>query len=257
MVSASSELSLRGRLARSVFWIAWSRGVLQIIGFATTLIVARILMPADYGVMAIASIWTASVGLLAEMGLGAAIVQFRDLGPREINTCFWITMTLATMGFAILALSAPIIACWFDIPRLGDVLPVLALVLPVTACAWSCGFSHGILLSLGASVAWHMVDSLENPALPPAVRVWNGVVRFCTLALMASLVSRLRVAHAKQGETIDALSRRTGNAWDIEKTAVANGFFGPTAFLEGQPIKIALTEPYHSVDLPIPAAAAP
>jgi len=86
MISASSELSLRGRLARSVFWIAWSRGALQVLGFATTLIVARILVPADYGVMAIASVWTTSVGLLAEMGLGAAIIQFRDLGPREINT---------------------------------------------------------------------------------------------------------------------------------------------------------------------------
>jgi len=71
------------------------------------------------------------------------------------------------------------------------------------------------------------------------------------------LVSRLRVAHAKQGETIDALSRRTGNAWDIEKTAVANGLFGPTAFPEGQPVKIALTEPYHSVEPPPSAAATP
>jgi len=43
-------------------------------------------------------------------------------------------MTLSTMGFAILALSAPIIASWFDIPRLGEVLPALAFVLPVTAC---------------------------------------------------------------------------------------------------------------------------
>jgi len=71
-------------------------------------------------------------------------------------------------------------------------------LLPVTACAWSCGFSHGILLSLGGSVAWHMVDSLENPALPPAVRVWNGVLRFGTLALMASLVSRLRISIVRE-----------------------------------------------------------
>ena len=68
-------------------------------------------------------------------------------------------------------------------------------------------------------------------------------------------VSRLRIAHAQKGETIDALSRRSGNAWDIERTAVANGFFGPTLFSEGQLVKIALTEPYHPADLPIPATA--
>ncbi|HYB12390.1 MAG TPA: M48 family metalloprotease [Myxococcota bacterium] len=70
------------------------------------------------------------------------------------------------------------------------------------------------------------------------------------------LVARLRIAHAKQGETIDALSRRTGNAWDIEKTAVANGLFGPVTFSEGQPVKVSLTEPYHPVDLPTSAEAA-
>ena len=70
------------------------------------------------------------------------------------------------------------------------------------------------------------------------------------------LVSRLRIAHANKGETIDALSRRTGNAWDIERTAVANGLFGPIAFPEGQPVKIALTEPYHPTELPTPAQAA-
>ena len=133
-IPASSGLSLRARIARSMFWIAWSRGALQLLSFATTLFVARILAPADYGVMALASLWTACAGMVAEMGLGAAIIQFRDLTRREIDTCFWITMILATVGFAALALAAPMIARWFDVPRLAEVLPVLALVLPITAC---------------------------------------------------------------------------------------------------------------------------
>jgi O-antigen/teichoic acid export membrane protein len=126
--------SLKERVARSMFWIAWSRGVAQVLSFATTLLVARILVPADYGVMALASVLTGSVGLVAEMGLGAAIIQFRDLERREIDTCFWITMTLAAVGWAALSLSAPIIAAWFDVPSLAQVLPVLALVLPLTSC---------------------------------------------------------------------------------------------------------------------------
>src|SRR5439155_9168711 len=127
-------LSLRARVSRSMFWIAWSRGVLQALYFATTLLVARILVPADYGVMALASIFTASVGMIAEMGLGAAIIQFRDLERPEIDTCFWITMTLATISWAVLSFSAPLIAGWFGVPLLADVLPVLALVLPLTGC---------------------------------------------------------------------------------------------------------------------------
>jgi O-antigen/teichoic acid export membrane protein len=135
MMLGSEGSSFRTRIARSIFWLVWSRGVLQVLSFATTLLVARILVPADYGVMALAGFWTGSVAILAEMGLGAAIIQFRDLDQREIDTCFWITMTLAAIGFAGLALGAPSIARWFDVPRLAEVLPVLALVLPLTACS--------------------------------------------------------------------------------------------------------------------------
>jgi len=134
MTLASGNPSIRARVARSIFWIAWSRGVLQLLGFATTLVVARILVPADYGVMALAAIWTESVGMLAEMGMGAAIIQLRDLDRREIDTCFWVTMSLACLFCGALALAASMIAGWFEAPRLADVLPFVALSLPLTAC---------------------------------------------------------------------------------------------------------------------------
>jgi O-antigen/teichoic acid export membrane protein len=59
--------------------LAWSRGAIQLLSFVTTVLVARILVPADFGVMAIASVFIAASGVLAEMGLGTAIVQFPDL----------------------------------------------------------------------------------------------------------------------------------------------------------------------------------
>ena len=129
----SEGLPLRARIARSMFWITWSRGLLQVLSFVTTLLVARILVPADYGVMALAGFWTGIAGILADMGVGSAIIQFRDLSKREIDTCFWITMTLAVGCSAVLSLSAPLIARWFMVSRLADVLPVLSLVLPFTA----------------------------------------------------------------------------------------------------------------------------
>ena len=126
--------NLRERLAHSIFWLAWSRGALQLFSFATTVLVARRLVPADYGVMALAGMFIAMAGVLAEMGLGAAIVQFRDLDRRDLDTCFWITVTLATLIYAVLALSASVIAGWFAVPDLAKVLRVLALGLPLNAC---------------------------------------------------------------------------------------------------------------------------
>jgi O-antigen/teichoic acid export membrane protein len=109
MMFSSAGVSFRTRIARSIFWLARSRGVLQVLSFATTLIIASILVPDDYGVMALAGVWTGSIVMLAEMGLGAGIIQFRDLDRREIDTGLWIAMTLAIVGCSILLISAPVI----------------------------------------------------------------------------------------------------------------------------------------------------
>jgi diguanylate cyclase (GGDEF)-like protein len=66
-------------------------------------------------------------------------------------------------------------------------------LIPVAACAWWGGFSHGILLALTCSLAWHVVDVMGYPDASAAVGVWNGVVRFGTFALVSSLVSRLHI----------------------------------------------------------------
>jgi hypothetical protein len=59
------------------------RAVLQSPFFANALRVARLLVPSAYRVMALASIWTSSVGRVEQTGLEWAIIQFRDLDWRE------------------------------------------------------------------------------------------------------------------------------------------------------------------------------
>jgi diguanylate cyclase (GGDEF)-like protein len=71
-------------------------------------------------------------------------------------------------------------------------------LIPVAACAWWGGFSHGILLALAASLAWCLVDALENPLLPLVAELWNGITRFGTLSLTASLVSRLHTGMIRE-----------------------------------------------------------
>ena len=64
-------------------------------------------------------------------------------------------------------------------------------LVPVAVCAWCGGFSDGALLSLAAAAAWHTTDLFEDPSLPSAVRMWNGVIRFGSLVLISSMVARL------------------------------------------------------------------
>src|SRR5207249_2204737 len=110
---------VKERLASSVFWITWSRGVGQLVSFLSTLLVVRLLSPADYGLMAMAGIWTGILSLLNEMGMGAAIVQFQELEDDELNSCFWLTMSVAVLGYLALYLAAPSLETWFSTPMVA------------------------------------------------------------------------------------------------------------------------------------------
>jgi teichuronic acid exporter len=124
---------MKERIAKSIFWMFWSRGGVQLISFVSTLIVMRLLSPSDYGLMALAGIWIATIAMLAEMGFGAAIIQFRDLDEGELSACFWLMMTVAILGYGALVLASQRIADWFGTPELAAVLRVVGLSLPLSA----------------------------------------------------------------------------------------------------------------------------
>jgi diguanylate cyclase (GGDEF)-like protein len=102
--------------------------------------------------------------------------------------------SLLTLG-ALLAVVLTALLDYETGPALSLCIFYLA---PVAACAWWCGYSHGILLSLAGAVAWSVVDSLENPSFPAVVALWNGVVRFGMLVITSSLVSRLHAGAQRE-----------------------------------------------------------
>lgn len=57
--------------------------------------------------------------------------------------------------------------------------------------------------------------------------------------------TRLRIVSARSGESLAQLSKRTGNAWNIQQTAVMNGIFADSTLEKGQLIKIAVSRPYR------------
>lgn len=124
---------MKDRIAKSFFWIVWSGGARQIVSFLSTILVMRLLSPADYGLIALTGIWIIPLGFLAELGLGAGIVQYPSLEDRELNACFWLSTSIAVAGYLGLLVASPAIASWFASPTLSDVLRVAGLSLPLTA----------------------------------------------------------------------------------------------------------------------------
>ena len=124
--------SIKDRVAKSIFWIVWSRGGVQLLSGVSQIFVARFwLEPSDYGLMAIVGVWTTTIGLIAEMGLGTAIIQFKDLTEEELNSCYWLMVVIGVSGYLGLFVSAPFIADWFNSPLLSDLLRFGGLTLPL------------------------------------------------------------------------------------------------------------------------------
>jgi diguanylate cyclase (GGDEF)-like protein len=111
---------------------------------------------------------------------------------------------------------------WLDYRTGPNLSFSIVYLLPVIACAWWAGFPHSILLALAAALTWHTVDAIENPSIPPGASVWNGIVRFGTLALTASLAARLRLGILRERRLArtDALTG-AANARTFYETAAA------------------------------------
>jgi polysaccharide transporter, PST family len=118
---------LEGRVARGLSWTmldVWGREGLNFLVF---LVLANLLLPVDFGLMALASVFVALAQVLADAGLEEALIQRPQLTARQTATAFWTAVTLGlVLTVLLVALAGPISTALGE-PRLGSILQVLAL----------------------------------------------------------------------------------------------------------------------------------
>ena len=114
--------AFRSRMVSGVSWSAMSQVVTQVVAFATTAVLARLLLPAQFGIVGMAALYSGLVQMLAEVGLGAAVIQRRDLGDGDLDTVFWAGVVVGTAACGVSILVAPLAGRFFHNP---DVVPLL------------------------------------------------------------------------------------------------------------------------------------
>lgn len=118
--------SLRGQIARGAGWMVLSRAVDRSMGLISTLVLARLLIPGDFGIVAMSMSVVALIELLSAFNLSLALIQ-RHEPPRELFDTAWTLNLLLAVGCALLmcALAYPA-ALFFREPRLALVILALA-----------------------------------------------------------------------------------------------------------------------------------
>jgi O-antigen/teichoic acid export membrane protein len=110
------------RLAQGVLWTASTRIVANAIALASTLVLARLLTPTDFGLVAIATTAFVIIGALTEMSLAAALIQHPAPDRTHFDTAFTLNAMRASLIAGILALAAHPIAAFYQDERLVAVI---------------------------------------------------------------------------------------------------------------------------------------
>jgi O-antigen/teichoic acid export membrane protein len=113
--------------SRSVLWTALGKGANAGISLLVTALLARLLTPADFGVVAMVVVISGFLNIMAEAGVSTAVVQKRDLSDDALSTLFWIGLGLGCVLAAGLAVASPLIARLFAEPRLTPVVAWLSI----------------------------------------------------------------------------------------------------------------------------------
>lgn len=117
IMTDSSSQQLAQRILRGGLVVMLAKIVIQIMQWAVTLVVARLLLPRDYGVMAIAAILTELAGILATAGFGNALVQRAEVTQKIIAQVFTMSLIFSLLLYAGLWLAIPTMAQYAGSPE--------------------------------------------------------------------------------------------------------------------------------------------
>jgi O-antigen/teichoic acid export membrane protein len=136
------ESDLEQRTITGVMWSAGASVGQQFLNFAVTVVLARLLLPSDFGLVATIAVFTGFVSLFVDFGLGAALIQRPTLTERHRSSAFWMNLTAGLLLAALVAVLAPALARFFNEPR----LTALTLVLSLNFAIGSLGIVQSALL---------------------------------------------------------------------------------------------------------------
>ena len=186
---------MQARVARGVTWTildVWGR---QALNLATFVILANLLVPADFGLVALAAVFVTLAQVVVDQGLGDALIQRRELTPSHMDTAFWASVATGVgLTLAGQLLASPVASALGE-PDLEPILRVLSLTFVIsgmtsiqigllrrqlafrslalrTFVAVSAGGIAGVALAYAHFGAWALVGQQLTAAVVSVLMLW-------------------------------------------------------------------------------------
>lgn len=137
------EGGLKEKTARGLLWGALNSGSTQLLNLIFGIILGRLLTPAEYGIVGVLSIFTLIAGNLQSSGFTQALVNLKAPRNEDYTAVFWFNTLTSFVLYALLFLSAPLIAQFFHQPCLVEVSRFVFLSFVIS----SFGIAHNAYMT--------------------------------------------------------------------------------------------------------------
>lgn len=119
-----------------------SRLSAMLIALISNAIIARLLTPEDYGLVAMASAVIILLNLLKDFGLTTAVIQSPSLSVNQLNSIFWVNLMISMLMAGVGIVTAPMVADFYHQPQITEIIYALSLSLVII----SVSATHGAIL---------------------------------------------------------------------------------------------------------------
>ena len=176
--------SLKDKTVKGVIWSAVDRFSAQGIQFVFSILIARLLVPEDYGVIAMLNIFLAVSQTFIDSGFGTALIRKIDRTETDFSTVFYFNIAVAVFFYLGLFFAAPAIANFYNTPLLVPVTRVTAINLVIG----SLSGIHNAKLSIAIDFKSRAKISIVSAVLTGSVGLWMAYSGYGVWALVVQTV---------------------------------------------------------------------
>lgn len=126
------KLNSKENIVKGVFWRLLERFGAQTVSFVVSVILARLLDPEVYGLIALVIVFTSIMQVFVDSGFGNALIQKKEVDDLDYSSVFYFNIAFCLLLYACMYLAAPAIAHFYNTPELTAVLRVLSLIIIIS-----------------------------------------------------------------------------------------------------------------------------
>lgn len=114
-------------IVKSLFWKFMERCGTSGVQFVTSIVLARLLLPEEFGLIALVAVFITLVNVFIQSGFGTALIQKKDADNLDFSSVFYASLVIAAGLYAVLFFTAPFIANFYERPELTSIVRILSL----------------------------------------------------------------------------------------------------------------------------------